>query len=202
MGAHTLKAEDKAEDLDAFPHRWQARVLPGAPLIAPARQFVFPLAVPGEEDALARGALWLEVRPEVGGIFLAQCALGFAGRGVCTGVWSTPRSGDLLAIAGGYAYLIPTGDPDQTELLPLRPVVSVHVAHDPRVLVLVGFHTVTVLAADAAWTSPRLSWEGVAITGIQEGVLHGTGWHMQSDRELPFALDLRSQELAGGAFLP
>ncbi|MGI4855294.1 MAG: hypothetical protein ACRYF4_14785 [Janthinobacterium lividum] len=191
-----------AQPQDAFPHSWQARVLPGAPLIAPARQFVFPLAVPGEEDALARGALWLEVRPAVGGIFLAQCALGFAGGGVSTGVWPTPRPEDVLAIAGGYAYLIPTGEPERTELLPLRPVVSVHVADDPGALVLVGFHTVTVLTADAAWTSPRLSWEGVAVTGIREGVLHGTGWHMQSDRELPFALDLRTRELTGGGFLP
>lgn len=187
---------------ESFQQSWQAKVLPGAPLIAPARQFVFPLAVPGEEDALARGALWLEVNPVAGGTFLAQCALGFAGAGVCTGVWATPHADDLLAVAGGYAYRIPTRDPERTQLLPLRPAVAVHTVANPPALVLVGFHALYVLTAQDAWVSPRLSWEGIAVTEIKDGILHGTGWHMRTDRELSFSLDLRSRELTGGAFLP
>ena len=185
-----------------FPQSWQARVLPGAPLIAPARQFVFPVAVPGEEDALARGALWLEVQPAAGGTFLAQCALGFAGVGVCTGLWPTPEPDSLLAVAGGYGYLIRTLEPARTQLLPLRPVVAVYASTDPSALVLVGFHSAFVLTAADNWQSPRLSWEGVTVTGIQDGVLQGTGWHMRTDRDVPFELDLRTQELTGGGFLP
>lgn len=185
-----------------FPQSWQAKVLSGAPLIAPARQFVFPVAVPGEEDALARGALWLEVKPSAGGTFLAQCALGFAGAGVCTGMWPTPAPDTLLAVAGGYGYLIPTLDPGRTQLLPLRPVVAVHASADPPALVLLGFHAVLVLTSQDTWQSPRLSWEGITVSGIHDGVLHGTGWHMRTDRELLFALNLRSRELTGGAFLP
>ncbi|MGI4758040.1 MAG: hypothetical protein ACRYGF_14455 [Janthinobacterium lividum] len=189
-------------ELDIFARSWQAKVLPGAPMIAPARQFVFPMAVPGEEDALARGALWLEVTPRMGGTLLAQCALGFAGRGVATGIWATPNADTLLAVAGGYAYAIPTTEPDRTELLPMRPVVAVYAAAAVPALVLVGFHGAYVLGADGAWASPRLSWEGVAVTGIEDGVLHGTGWHMRTDQEVPFALDLGTRELSGGGYLP
>ncbi len=188
--------------MNAFERSWQAKVLPGAPLIAPVRQFVFPVAVPGEEDALARGALWLEVKPATGGGFLAQCALGFAGGSVCTGVWSTTKPDTLLAVAGGYGYLMPTLKPEETQLLPMRPVVGVYLAEEPAALVLAGFHDVYVLSAENAWQSPRLSWEGVTVTGIEEGVLHGTGWHVRSDRDLPFALDLRTRKLTGGGFLP
>lgn len=187
--------------MTAFPEaRWRADILSGPPLIAPARQFVFPQAVPGEEDALARGALWVQVRPRTGGIFLAQCALGFAGAGVVTGIWATPDPAVLLAVAGGYAYRIVTEAPEQTTLLPLRPVVAVHAS--ATALVLVGFHSLYILPAEDAWASPRISWEGVTISGIDGETVHGTGWHMRSDRELPFALDLRTRELTGGGYLP
>lgn len=48
----------------AFPHAWRAEILTAPPLIAPARQFTYPRPVPGEEDALARGALQLLVHPQ------------------------------------------------------------------------------------------------------------------------------------------
>lgn len=151
---------------------------------------------------MARGALWVEVRPERGGTFVAQCALGFAGSGLATGLWPTPDPDVLLAIAGGYAYRIPANAPEGSTLLPLRPVVQVHLSTKAPATVLVGFHAIYVLAADEAWESSRLSWEGVTVERIDGYLVHGIGWHMRTDRELPFTLDLRSRELTGGAFLP
>ena len=49
-----------------FPHTWTAQVLPAPPLIAPARQFTYPLYVPGEDDAMARGAMLLHIKPASG----------------------------------------------------------------------------------------------------------------------------------------
>lgn len=186
----------------AFPTAWTATLLSGPPLIAPARHIVLPHAVPGEEDALARGALWAEVRPREGGSFLLQCALGFAGGNVLSGIWPTPEREVLLAVAGGYAYRVPTATPERSTLLPLRPTVRCLAIESPASLVLVGFHAVYVLQDGAGWASPRLSWEGVEITGVQKDVLHGTGWHMRTDRELSFQLNLRTRELTGGGFLP
>ena len=185
-----------------FPHTWQANVLPGPPMIAPARHFVLPQAVPGEEDALARGALWIEVTPSTGGTFLLQCALGFAGAGVATGIWATPEPDVVLAVAGGYAYRVDAAAPERSSLLPLRPVVSLHPVPAADALVLVGFHSLYVLQGGEAWQSPRISWEGITITGVEGEVLLGTGWHMQSDREMPFALHLSTRTLEGGAYLP
>lgn len=186
----------------SFPAHWRADFLAGPPLIAPVRQYVLPQAVPGEEDALARGALWLTVRPRLGGQFLLQCALGFASGDVLHGVFATPEPDVLVAVAGGYAYRVDTVDPAQSVLLPLRPVTRCVAVTDPASLVLIGFHAVYVLQAGADWASPRLSWEGITVQGIEDGVLRGTGWHMRSDRELPFALDLRTRTLTGGGFLP
>jgi hypothetical protein len=189
-------------EIPGLPHTWHADVLFGPPMIQPARSFVLPQAVAGEEDALARGALWLSIRPREGGTFLVQCALGFSGAGVASGVWPTPDADILLAIAGGYAYRIPTLAPEAADLLPLRPVVAVHPVPDAGAVVLAGFHHLTILDAGGAWESPRLSWEGIVVTGAEGDVLHGTGWHMRTDREVPWALNLRTREVTGGGFTP
>ncbi len=175
-----------------------ARLLPGPPLIAPARSFVFPLAVPGEEDALARGALWVEAHPAAMAGFVAQCALGFATAGVAQGLWSL---GDQpLAVAGGYAYLLDLEKPARTALLPLRPVVDVLAEPQAGRAILVGYHAVLVLERDSQWQSGRLSWEGVTLTSCEGDVLRGMGWDMRTDEELPFILNLRTRELQGGGY--
>ena len=188
---------------------WSARVLRGAPLIAPARHFTFPFAVAGEEDALARGALWLEVRVGVSGagvagsggagLWVAQCALGFAGGGVAHGLWPLPQGG-VLACAGGYAYAVDPEAPERTVLLPPRPAVGVIAMRNRTILVT--HQGLTVRERDAeTWTTPRLSWEGVNVTAAEEDAIQGTGWNMIDDAELPFTVDLRHRAVTGGGYL-
>ena len=103
---------DVSGDAQGFPHDWRVEVLKMPPLIAPARQFTYPRQIAGEEDALARGALQLMVRPASGGTFLATCALGFTDPAMPTGVFSCPNSQEMCAVAGGYAYVIDTTQPE------------------------------------------------------------------------------------------
>ena len=188
---------------EEFPHTWSAQVLTAPPMIAPARQFVYPLYVPGEEDAMARGALLLNVKPTSGGAFLATCALGFRDPSLPSGVFACPRGDDLLAVAGGYAYLVDTLQPERCLHLPLRPVTQILAAPVEGLLLLAGFHHVAAIgAAGLLWESKRLSWEGVQLGEVADGKLHGSGWNMRTDRDVPFAIDLRTGEHTGGGFTP
>jgi hypothetical protein len=187
----------------AFPATWSAEILSAPPLIAPARQFTWPQHVAGEEDALARGALLLQVKPPSGGSFLATCALGFRAPSALTGVWSCPRPDDLLAVAGGYAYLADTLAPERPLHLPLRPVAQILPAPDANLLLLAGLHTIAAIGATGLlWETARLTWEGLTLSGIRDNQLHGLGWDMRTDRELPFAVDLATGTHTGGAFNP
>jgi hypothetical protein len=187
----------------AFPQSWSAEILAQPPLIAPARQFTYPHNIAGEEAALARGALRLLVRPATGGSFLATCALGFTDPSMPTGIFSSPSSHELCAVAGGYAYLIDTADPTRCTQLPLKPVVEVHPLPAHGLLLFAAFHHLVAWGRDGlAWTSARLSWEGLKLTHIEGDHLHGLGWEMSSDRELPFTVDLRTGTHTGGAFNP
>ena len=171
------------------------------PLIAPARQFTYPRQVAGEEDALARGALLVQVHPAGGGTFLATCALGFGDPAMPMGVWACPNSREMCAIAGGYAYIIDTAAPERSEQIPLKPVVEVRVLAEHGLLVFVGFHAMAAWGREGlAWETKRLSWEGIRVTGVEGNALRGFGWNLQTDKEVEFAVDLRTGSHAGGGF--
>lgn len=185
----------------AFPHTWSAEVLGRAPLIAPVRQFIYPQDVPGEEDALHRGALMLTVKPAHGGSFLATCALGFRDPALPSGVWSCPCPDDLLAVAGGYAYLVRTLQPATATLLEQRPVTSLFPLPSHDLLLLAGFHDILALGKQGVcWRSGRLSWEGLTLGEVEGNQLHGTGWNMFSDRDEAFVLDVTTGMHEGGGY--
>lgn len=185
----------------AFPASWSAEILASPPLIAPVRQFTWPQRVPGEEDALARGAMLLQVKPASGGGFLATCALGFLSPSALSGIWSCPRPDDILAVAGGYAYLADTLAPDRPLHLPLRPVTQVLAAPEANLLLLAGFHNLAAIGPTGlVWETARLTWEGLTLNGIHDNQLHGLGWDMRTDHEVPFAVDLATGKHSGGAF--
>ncbi len=185
----------------SFRRGWSATVLERAPLIAPARRYTYPREVAGEEDAMARGALELLVRPEGGGEFLATCALGFKSPEMPTGVWGCPAVGQMCAVAGGYAYVIETRRPEVSTLVELRPVVAVRELVEQRLLLFAGFHTLAAWGEGGrVWESGRLSWEGIRLGEVEGRVLHGFGWDMRTDREVAFQVDLRTGEHQGGGF--
>ena len=187
----------------SFPHCWQAEILPARPLILPKRHFVYPLLA----EEVERGALEVLIRPQVlaspspigaqpsQGVqaFLATFALGFLDPVVPTGLWSTPRAGDLCAVSGGYAYLIDTNEPELFTMVPFRPVLEVRPLIAEALLLFVCHRNLVAWGPmGMAWESERLSAEGITQIVIENGILRGLGWDMQTDKETPFALDLRT----------
>lgn len=194
---------DTTQDRQQFPHGWSVEVLTTPPLIAPARQFIYPKQIAGEEDALARGALQLLVHPKNGGTFLATCALGFTDPAMPTGVFACPNPSEMCAVAGGYAYVIDTSQPEHCTHIGLKPVVDVKTVAAQKLLLFVGFHSIVAWGPNGlAWESARLSWEGVRIATIEGNVLHGAGWNLIADRDIPFSLDLLTGLHQGGGFTP
>ena len=187
---------------ESFPKTWAARILTAPPLIAPALQYVYPQHIPGEEDAMNRGALLLDVKPAAAANFLATCALGFREISLPTAIFACPHPDHLLAVAGGYAYVIDTLAPDHCVHLPLRPVTQILSAPSAGLILLAGFHNVLALDANGLrWQSERLSWEGISLTHTDAHHLHGTGWNLHADRDVPFTVNLLTGEHEGGGFI-
>jgi hypothetical protein len=183
----------------AFAQSWTAEVLAAPPMIAPARQFTYPLQIAGEEDALARGALLLMVKPATGESFLATCALGFTSASMPTGLFACPNPNELCAVAGGYAYVVDTQAPQSCVQIALKPVVSVTVLEEQRLLLFVGFHSIVAWGSNGlAWQTAKLSWEGIRITEILADTIVGFGWDLMTDRELEFRVDVKTGQHTGG----
>ena len=178
-----------------FAHSWQAEVLEGRPLILPARHYVYPRNV----EEVERGALQVLIRPaQDAQPFLATCALGFRDPAAPTGLWSAPGPEEICAVAGGYAYVIDTAEPERCTMIPYRPVLEVRAVVEANLLLFVGHHSILAWGrAGQAWESEKLSDEGVTIASVEDGVLRGTGWAMRTDKETAFALDLRSGTRVG-----
>jgi hypothetical protein len=194
---------DSAKDAREFPHTWSVEILKKPPLIAPALQFIYPHQIAGEEDALARGALQLMVRPASGGTFLATCALGFTDPTMPTGVFACPNPVQMCAVAGGYAYVVDTEQPEHSTHIALKPVVEVRALVAEGLLLFVGFHSMVAWGRNGPiWESARLSWEGIRITSIDGDVLHGMGWNILTDKEVEFSVDLLTGNHEGGGFTP
>ena len=194
-------AEQSRISFEAWPPKWRAQVLEQPPMIAPARQFTYPIQIAGEEDALARGALRLLVHPVAGGSFLATCALGFTSVQMPTGLLACPNPDEVCAVAGGYVYLIDTVNPARSTHLALKPVADLFVLPAHGLLIFVGFHSIVGWGRDGlAWTTARLSWEGVRLGEVEGDALHGFGWNMQTDKDVAFAVDLRDGSHTGGGF--
>jgi hypothetical protein len=205
MGRSPHKAQAVISNLE-FPHDWRAEILAKPPLIAPARQFTYPRQVAGEEDAMARGALLVQVHPAAGGTFLATCALGFANPAMPTGIFACPNPREMCAVAGGYAYIIDTMSPEHSTHIPLKPVAEVLVLAAHRLLIFVGFHAMTAWGREGfAWQSARLSWEGIRVASIRSGengaaTLQGFGWNLSTDKEVEFSINLHTGLHTGGGF--
>jgi hypothetical protein len=148
---------------------------------------------PGEAEEVERGALEIKVHPANAEPFLATCALGFADPAAPTGLWSSPDPDQLCAVSGGYAYLVNTAVPEQFEQVEYRPVLEVRALPSQQLLLFVGHHSMLAWGANGkAWQTARLSSEGVEITRIEGDQLHGIGWDMRTDRDVPYIIDLRT----------
>ncbi len=178
----------------SFARSWQAEVLAARPLILPPRRFVYP----AEAEEVERGALEVMVRPAGAKPFLATCALGFRDAAAPTGLWTAPNPDEICAVSGGYAYIIDTQRPERFTMIEYRPVLQLLPVAAQGLLLFVGHHAILAWGAQGeAWRTAKLSDEGVTVTGIEGWVLRGLGWKMITDKETPFALDLRTGSLLG-----
>jgi hypothetical protein len=125
--------------------------------------------------------------------FLATCALGFRDPAVPTGLWSTPNPDEICAVSGGYAYVIDTTAPERFTMIAYRPVLEIRPITRLNLLLFAGHHSFLAFGQNGqAWKSEKLSSEGLTITSIEGHILNGQGWDMMTDKEIPFALDLRT----------
>ncbi len=178
-----------------FPRSYEVELL-NSPVAPHERLHQFPARL--EEGD--RTGIYLRVTSQSAHAWTGFFVLGFDSPQVASGLYSCPDPGSLCIVIGGYAYLVAANDPQHWMQIEQRPVVEVKPIAELKLLLFVGFTSITGLReSDSLWTTERLSWEGLSITGIQGTSLHGMGWDMITDKEIPFEVDLLTGKSKGGA---
>ena len=180
-----------------FPRNYEVRRLEAAPPVHPVeRLHHYPVQL---EEGDRTGA-YVRVAPREGAAWAGFFALGFESSQVVSALASCPDPDSFCIIVGGYAYIVKANDPAAWFRVEQRPVVDFRPLPDQEILLFTGFTTMTAVdRAGVAWTTGRLSWEGISITEISNDKVRGLGWDAPADNEVPFEVDLRTGKHSGGA---
>jgi len=180
-----------------FPRNYEVRVLEAAPPVHPVEKlYHFPL----ELEEGDRSGAYLRVAPQGGPAWAGFFVQGFDSDQVVSQVCSSPDPDSFCAVVAGYAYLVRAGDPARWQRVEQSPVVDLRVLSQQGLLLFVGFTSITAVGGSGiAWTTERLSWEGLTIDEIKGDKLHGRGWDAKADMEVPFEVDLKTGKHTGGA---
>ena len=180
-----------------FPRNYEVRMLEAAPPIHPVEKLYH---YPVELEEGDRSGAYLRVTPQSGPAWVGFFALGFDSDQVVSAVCSTPDAESFCAVVGGYVYVVKAADPLKWQRVEQRPVVDLRVVSQHGLLLFAGFTSITALGGSGiAWTTERLTWEGLTITEIDGDRLLGHGWDAVADKEVPFEVDLMTGKHSGGA---
>jgi hypothetical protein len=158
----------------------------------------FPANIENELERLT--TVVLKITPANGNPWLGVFACGFDSPFVVDAVFSTPDPEKLCIVAGGYSYIFEAGNPRMWDRLPVVPVVHAHSVPESDMLVFGDFTRLAAYgSAGLLWVSERLTWDGIKISGIADGVVRGFGWDATTGRDLEFAVNLATGEHTGGA---
>ena len=180
-----------------FPHNYEIKVLESYSLVHPAEKLHH---FPAQLEEGDRSGTYLRITRNDSRSWIGFFAQGFDSPQVAHGVFSCPHPDWLCAVARGYAFLVDTTNPQRWVQVEQRPVVVVRAVPELRLLIFVGFTSLTILGESARLrTTERLSWEGITISEIQGTKLTGTAWDAIADKEVLFEIDLLTGKSQGGA---
>jgi hypothetical protein len=180
-----------------FPRNYEVRILEAAPPVHPLEKLYH---YPVELEEGDRSGAYVRVTPKTGTAWTGFFALGFESDQVVSQVCSCPDPDSFCTVVGGYAYIVKANNPAQWTRVEQRPVVDLRVLSQQGLLIFTGFTTITgINSSGLAWTTERLSWEGLTITEIKGDRLIGQGWDAIADKEVPFEVDLKTGKHTGGA---
>jgi len=180
-----------------FPRNYEVRILEAAPPVHPVEKLYH---YPVELEEGDRSGAYVRVTPQSGPPWMGFFALGFDSDQVVSQVCSTPDPDSFCVVVGGYAYVVKAAHTAEWLQVEQKPVVDMRVLPQQGLLLFAGFTTITALGSSGiAWTTDRLSWEGLTITEVSGDKLRGRGWDALADKEVPFEVDLKTGKHTGGA---
>lgn len=139
--------------------------------------------------------------PAGGPSWLGVFAFGDFGRAGFTGIFTMPDPHRLCIVTKGAAYVADARLPGSCEPLAFGPVIDLRVAPKQELLVFAGLTGLVAFGGlGIAWSSARIGWDDLTVTGIDEDCLYGTCYDPRGDSRCNFTVDLATGAHSGGSF--
>jgi hypothetical protein len=180
-----------------FPHHYEVEIVesPGKLIGIGAA----PVRIPDAGEDV--DALTLRITPAQSTPWVGSFARGFAGDELGSGVYAWPDGESLAVVSAGYGYVLKPADQGKNWVrLQPNPITDVRVIAEQKLIVFTDFtHMYAYGAEKNMWKSERLSWDGITVTKVATNHIFGLAWDAMQDKEVEFAIDLRTGEHTGGA---
>ncbi|MGA3371353.1 MAG: hypothetical protein ABSC48_06275 [Terracidiphilus sp.] len=180
-------------DIDLeFPHSYEIEEIPELPgtgeFNVPVHYFPRSISRP-EHDGI-----WLCIRPMTGQSWIGVFDFGYRSPPAISRVVSTPNDDCVCIISRGAAYIVNAEEPNQWELLDIRPVLDLRLIPEYQLLVFADFTRLIAYGNhQIVWKSPRLCWDYLKILNVSREEIIGVGYDpTNSESESRFAVDIRT----------
>lgn len=179
-----------------FPAAFEFQVLDELPGIDEVRFYL-----PGGSTTGGRDGPAIRFTPAGGPSWLGVFAFGDFGGAGFTGVFTTPDPHRLCIVTKGAAYVVDARSPGSCEDLAFGPVTDLLAAPKQGLLVFVGLTGLMAFGRlGIAWSSARVGWDELTVTGMDEHRLFGTCYDLRDDSRCGFTVDLATGAHSGGSF--
>lgn len=154
----------------------------------------------GSKISVNQAKLLIKVVPAKGLPWIGIFGPGYESPRAITGVYSCPHHEEICVVVQGEGYIISVIDPSMSSLIGVFPILEVHVLLEEQLLLFVNFtHIVAYGVKGIAWSTERLSWDGLKVVKITSRFIEGIAWDAPSEQEVGFTVDLKTGEHTGGS---
>jgi|SRR3990172_2204527 len=117
------------------------------------------------------------------------------------GVYSTPGADTICVVAGGEGYLVGVSSPRSCAEVPSVPIIDVLAIDDPPLLLLESLTDLSAVGRGGlAWSTARISWDGMKILSVSSRTLMGQAWDPGTGTFKDFSVNLRTGTHEGGSY--
>ncbi|MDX6515873.1 MAG: hypothetical protein QOH73_1539 [Gaiellaceae bacterium] len=145
-----------------------------------------------------REALLVRVVPQEGEPWVGRFEGGYPSSAAVTTLRSGPTGNELVVVNKGAGWLVPIDDPASALALDLGPIVAIALSPDDNLVVVADFTHLAAFGPEGRRWTAEVSWDGVELSGVQDGVVKGQGWDAPKGRNSDFAVEVRTGSVLRG----
>ena len=182
-----------------FESSFELEVLSELPPAGETRTYYYP----GASSAGGYDGVMVRVTPQADSPWLGIFAFGHLSPKGLTGQFTMPDTAKFCVVAKGAGYIVDTRSPVDHCIVAAEPVFHACSHREAGLLILADYLKLVAYGAGGlAWTTARVSWDGIEIDRVTKDRLYGTAWSDPLNRQVEFVVDLETGKHEGGASPP